>query len=129
MEDGLLVSHHLAVSHCQGVIASLQVKILKCQLDHLDNRGDIAERTINDRRLNAPVAEERPLPICDFLSLFPLICHLSISSEYLSSSFPYPGTVCTSCVYCMLYIFVLAMSVYFLSCKYSHIFCLHELSA
>lgn len=54
MEDGLLVSDHLAISHRQGVIASLQVKILKCQLDHLDNSGDIVETTVNDRCLNAP---------------------------------------------------------------------------
>lgn len=52
MEDGLLVSHHIAVSHCERVIAALQVKILKRQLDHLDNSGDIAKTTVNDRCLN-----------------------------------------------------------------------------
>lgn len=52
VEDGLLVSHHLAVSHCQGVVASLQVKILKCQLDHLENSRDITKTTMNDRCLN-----------------------------------------------------------------------------
>lgn len=54
MEDGLLVSNHLAVSHCQSVIASLQVKILKSQLNHLYNSGDIAKTTINNRCWNAP---------------------------------------------------------------------------
>lgn len=53
MEDGLLVPHHLAISYRQGVIAALQVKILKCQLDYLDNSGDIAKTTINDRYLSA----------------------------------------------------------------------------
>lgn len=48
MEDGLLVSHHLSVSDCQGVVAALQVKILKCQFDYLDSRWSITTVTISD---------------------------------------------------------------------------------
>lgn len=53
MEDGLLVPHHLAVPNRQCVIAALQVKILKCQLDYLDDSGDIAKTTVMDGSLNA----------------------------------------------------------------------------
>lgn len=48
MEDGLLVSHHLSVSDCQGVVAALQVKILKCQFDYLDSRWSITTVTISE---------------------------------------------------------------------------------
>lgn len=52
MEDGLLVPDHLAVPDRQGVVAALQVKILKCQLDHLDDSGDIAKTTVTAASLN-----------------------------------------------------------------------------
>lgn len=52
MEDGLLVPNHLAVPNRQGVIAALQVKILKCQLDYLDGNGDIAKTTVTGTSLN-----------------------------------------------------------------------------
>lgn len=48
MEDGLLVSHHLSISDCQGVVATLQVKILKCQFDYLDSRWSITVVTISE---------------------------------------------------------------------------------
>lgn len=48
MEDGLLVSHHLSISDCQGVVATLQVKILKCQFDYLDTRWNITTVTISE---------------------------------------------------------------------------------
>lgn len=48
MEDGLLVSHHLSISNCQGVVATLQVKILKCQFDYLDTRWNITTVTISE---------------------------------------------------------------------------------
>lgn len=48
MEDGLLVSHHLSVSDCQGVVAALQVKVLKCQFDYLDSRWSITTVTISE---------------------------------------------------------------------------------
>lgn len=53
VEDGLLVSHHLSISDCQGVVATLQVKILKCQFDYLDSRWSITTVTISDGRWNA----------------------------------------------------------------------------
>lgn len=40
MEDGLLISDHLAIPYCQSIIASLQVKVLKGQLDYLNNSKD-----------------------------------------------------------------------------------------
>lgn len=52
MEDGLLVPNHLAIPDRQGVIAALQVKVLKCQLDYLDDSGDIAKTTITGTSLN-----------------------------------------------------------------------------
>lgn len=52
MEDGLLVPHHLSVSDCQGVVAALQVKILKRQFDYLDSRWSIATVTISEGRRN-----------------------------------------------------------------------------
>lgn len=52
MEDGLLVPNHLAVPDRQGVIAALQVKVLKCQLDYLDDSGDIAKTTVIGTSLN-----------------------------------------------------------------------------
>ena len=36
VEDGLLVPHHVSVSHRQCVVATLQVKVLERQLDHLE---------------------------------------------------------------------------------------------
>lgn len=52
MEDGLLVPNHLAVSDRQGVVAALQVKVLKCQLDYLDDGGDRAKTTVTATSLN-----------------------------------------------------------------------------
>lgn len=46
MEDGLLVPYHLTVTNRQGVVATLQVKILKCQLDYLDGGGHIAKTSV-----------------------------------------------------------------------------------
>lgn len=62
MEDGLLVSHHLSVSDCQGVVAALQVKILKCQFDYLDSRWSITTVTISDRCWNVSDARCRGEP-------------------------------------------------------------------
>lgn len=48
MENGLLVSHHLSISDRQGVVSTLQVKILKCQFDYLDSRWSITMVTISE---------------------------------------------------------------------------------
>jgi len=44
VEDGLLVSHHLPVSHRQGVVASFQVKVHKGQLYYLDRSSGSGKR-------------------------------------------------------------------------------------
>lgn len=119
MEDGLLVSHHLAIPHRQGVIAPLQVKILKCQLDHLDNSGDIAKTTVNDRCLNAPDTSCRGVnPFHLWLSIslsihpssFNLFCicvwhnyiHMNVTAVY--------NTFKTSILYCKRFILFLIYS-------------------
>lgn len=95
VEDGLLVSHHLAISHRQGVIASLQVKILKCQLDHLDNSRDITETTVSDRHLNALCTRCRgETPSHLWLSICLSSIYLSISSEYCVHFHPHTYQLC-----------------------------------
>lgn len=98
VEDGLLVSHHVAVSHRQGVIASLEVKILKRQLDHLGDSEDIVKTTTNDSCLNAPDTRCRgETPLHLWLSITPpSVYHLSVSSDIRLAHFHLHK--CTTCV-------------------------------
>lgn len=92
MEDGLLVSHHFAISYRQGVIATLQVKILKCQLDYLDSSRDIARTTINKGYLNAfDIRCRGETPSHLWLSILLSLC---LSSANLSWSYVWHNSIC-----------------------------------
>lgn len=96
VEDGLLVSHHLAVSNRQGVVASLQVKIFKCQLDHLDNGGDINETNEGSRCLNTPWTKCRGEISSHLWLSFPLF----INPSSIKFFFLISAHQTSSCIHC-----------------------------
>lgn len=96
VEDGLLVSHYLAVSNRQRVVASLQVKIFKCQLDHLDNGGDINETNEGSRCLNTPWTKCRGEISSHLWLPFPLF----INPSYISFFFFISVHQTSSCIHC-----------------------------
>lgn len=91
VEDGLLVSHYLAISNRQRVVASLQVKIFKCQLDHLDNGGDINETNEGSRCLNTPWTKCRGEISSHLWLPFPLFINPSYISFFLYLSIKLPA--------------------------------------